>query len=137
MAISRLNGVLLDVDDAAYLAETLKQDFAALAGVGIRPSERVTELQRKLVKAVANASESSRDTHVDVRLIGEQPDSAHTALYDLVDSGEAARILGCTPANVRDLGRRGQIPRHRAGRGWVYPATAVVARAERRAANRG
>lgn len=129
--------VVLDVEDAAFLAEALRHDFAALQGCGIRPSPRVSLLQTTLAKSVADASESTQNTGADARCVGAQHDSGDTALYDLVDTQGAARILGCSQSNVRDLGRRGQLPRHRAGRGWVYPAAAVIARAERRAAKRG
>lgn len=129
--------VLLDSNDAAYLTEALGRLSDALSGHGLRPSEQLVAFRSKLAKACASASDSGRNTDVDVRTVGAQQDSAHIALYDLVDSGEAARILGCTPANVRDLARRGRLPAHRAGRGWLYPAAAVVARSERQAAKRG
>ncbi|MFN6549497.1 helix-turn-helix domain-containing protein [Mycolicibacterium septicum] len=129
--------VLLDSNDAAYLAAALGRLSDALAGHGLRPSEQLVALRTKLAKACASASDSTPDTCADIRTVGAQQDSQHTALYDLVDTDEAARILGCTPANVRDLARRGRLPAHRAGRGWLYPAASVVARAEHRAAKRG
>lgn len=129
--------VLLDSNDALYLAEALGRLSDALAGQGLRPSEQLVALRTKLAKACASASDSGRNADADIRTVGAQQDSPHTALYDLVDSDEAAKILGCTPANVRDLARRGRIPAHRAGRGWLYPAASVVARAEHRASKRG
>ncbi|WP_205848862.1 helix-turn-helix domain-containing protein [Mycolicibacterium mucogenicum] len=63
-----------------------------------------------------------------------QCDAGQAAAYDLVDVKEAAGILGCSPANVRDLIARGRLAGHRAGRNWLLPARVVVERAERRAA---
>lgn len=136
--ITGIKGVILiDTLDADYLVQTLNHDFAALAKQGLRPSERVMELHRCLTKAVANASDPAENACAHVSHVGTDADSSQTAPYDLVDTGEAARILGCTPANVRDLARRGRLRAHRAGRGWVYPAASVVALSERRAAQRG
>ncbi len=128
--------VVLDSSDASYLAEALGRLSDALAEHGLRPSEQLSAMRVKLAKACANASDASKDTSVDVSKVGAQWDSAHTAAYDLVDSNEAARILGCTPANVRDLARRGRLPRHRAGGRWVYPARSVEQLAARRGAKR-
>lgn len=135
--ITGLRGaVLLDSADAAYLAEALQRLCAQLPQ-GLSPSGKLGAIHAQLAKAVAYASNQGRDTSVDVREVGEQRDSRHAAAYDLVDSGEASRILGCTPANVRDLARRGRLPRHRAGGRWLYPARSVVVLAEERAARRG
>lgn len=128
--IERISGVLIDEGDVDFLIRMFEQ----LPKHGIRVVGALAEFESKLRKACAHARHSDRDTLPDVRKVDSQPDSGHVALYDLVDSAEAARILGCTAANVRDLARRGRIPRHRAGRGWVYPAASVVALAEKRAA---
>jgi excisionase family DNA binding protein len=62
--------------------------------------------------------------------------SVHHATYDLMDTAEAAAILGITPGGVRYLADAGRIPAHRAGGRRLYPARAVVERAERQAARR-
>ncbi|MCV7005659.1 helix-turn-helix domain-containing protein [Mycobacterium gordonae] len=54
----------------------------------------------------------------------------------MLDTGEAAAILGIGPNGVRDLVRRGKLPAHRAGGRLLLPALPVVERAERRAAKR-
>lgn len=125
--------VLLDGRDAELLLEM----FGHLPRFGVRVTGALADFEARLRKAFASASDSACDTRAGVRTVGPQGDSSEHALYDLVDTREAAAILGCTPANVRDLARRGRLPAHRAGRGWVYPAAAVVALAERRAAQRG
>jgi hypothetical protein len=136
--ITGLRGVvLLDSNDAAYIAEALARFFSVLTEHGSRPSQQLAEAQAKLRKAAASASDSRTDASGCVRIVGGQQGSLHAGEYDLVDSVQAARILGCTAANVRDLGRRGRLPAHRAGGRWLYPASAVVSRAEEQAAKRG
>lgn len=130
--ITGMRGVILvDGDDAQYLLKLV--DFViGHAGQGAGPNETLKAARTKLAKAVASASVSSQNACVDVRLLGDQQDSPHTRPYDLVDTGEAASILGCTQANIRDLRRRGRLPGHNAGGRWLYPAASVIARAERR-----
>jgi hypothetical protein len=130
--IERVEGVMLGADDAAFLIEMFEQ----LRKRGLNVAGRLADFEARLRKACANVSSRAENSCADVSKVGEQQDSGHAAPYDLVDSGEAARILGCTSANVRDLARRGTLPRHRAGRGWVYPAASVIALSEKRAAGR-
>lgn len=58
------------------------------------------------------------------------PHSSQYAQFDLIDTGEAARLLGISAAGVRDLVYRGQLPGHRAGGRWLIPAASVIERAE-------
>ena len=135
--ITGLRGaVLLELPDATFLADALDHDFQALQSCGIQPSARLADFHQRLAKAVASASQPTGNTLAHASKVDTQQDSGHIALYDLVDTNGAAAIIGCTDSNVRDLGRRGRIPRHRAGRGWVYPAASVVSYAESRAAKR-
>lgn len=136
--ITGLRGVvLLDSNDAAYVAEALSRFFKVLSDQGSRPSQQLVDTQSKLRKAAVSASVSVQNEGPRVRSLGQHHDPPQGGLYDLVDSVAAARILGCTPANVRDLARRGRLPAHRAGSRWLYPAAAVVERAELQAAKRG
>ncbi|MDO0975989.1 helix-turn-helix domain-containing protein [Mycolicibacterium frederiksbergense] len=130
--IERVSGVLLHSDDARYLLDALD----ALL-IGRTPTARLGVFIERLRRNAEKLAPTQENTSLNARNVDLQQNSGHIAQYDLVDSAEAARILGCTPANVRDLARRGRIPRHRAGRGWVYPAASVVALAEKRAAKRG
>lgn len=130
--IERVNGVLLAPEDARYLLDALD---ALLSDR--RASPRLADFVARLRRSAGKLSSTQDDTCVDVSKVGAQRDSVHTATYDLVDSGEAARILGCTPANVRDLASRGRLPRYQAGGRWVYPARSVEQLAARRAAKRG
>ncbi|AFM16989.1 hypothetical protein Mycch_2206 [Mycolicibacterium chubuense NBB4] len=130
--IDRVNGVVLEAVDAKYLLDALDVLLQ-----GRRASPRLADFIDRLRRTAEKLSPAQENTHATVREIGGPHDSGHAGLYDLVDSSEAARILGCTPANVRDLARRGRLPRHRAGGRWLYPARSVAALAERRAATRG
>lgn len=130
--IERVSGVLLDAAEAQFVLDALQ----ALPA-GCRPSARLADVIGRLRRSVEKLSAAQENTCADVRKLDPQQDSGHIATYDLVDTGEAARILGCTPANVRDLARRGRIPAHRAAERWLYPARSVIVLAERRAARRG
>ncbi|GAA2776916.1 helix-turn-helix domain-containing protein [Mycolicibacterium pallens] len=128
--IERVSGVLLGPAEAQYLLDAF--DVLLLDRHPTPPlADFIARLQR-----VAKLALSQENTPPSARKVDAQQDSSHIAQYDLVGSREAASILGCTQSNVRDLARRGRLPRHRAGRGWVYPAASVVALAEKRAALR-
>lgn len=136
--ITGLRGVvLLDSNEARYVAEALARFLVVLGEHGLRASPTLLDAEARLRKAAVGASDSTRSASGGASGVGGHLSSSHSGVYDLVDSVEAAAILGCTPANVRDLARRGRLPAHRAGRGWVYPAQAVAERAERQAAKRG
>lgn len=129
--IERVSGILLEPTDAQYLLDA----FDALLG-DRRPSPRLADFLARMRRTAEKLAPAQDDTCVGARKFDAQQDSGHIALYDLVDSAEEAAILGCTQANVRDLARRGRLPRHRAGGRWVYPAASVAVLAERRAARR-
>jgi hypothetical protein len=125
-------GVLLTPDECSY----------ALAAFGVllrdrHPSARLRAFIDKLAKSVADAGVSGRNADVDASRVVSQDGSGEPARYDLVDTREAATVLGCTPNGVRDLCRRGSLPSFRAGGRWLLPAASVIQRAERKAARRG
>lgn len=131
----RASGVLLDGDDVAYVLAALDKLLQ-----GRRASAQLADFiarLRKAAKSVVPQPDSDVSTGESARLLGVQTDSRHTALYDLLGSAEVAKVLGCTSGNVRDLRARGRLPAHKAGGRWLYPAAAVIARAERQAARRG
>lgn len=110
------------------MAEVL--EHAARVG---RPSARVDDLIRRLRRA-AGPSEDANEAAKGKR---PQPDPGHLRVHDLVDTAHAARIIGCSTANVRYLRARGVLPAHRAGSRFLFPAQPVVEYAERRAARLG
>lgn len=130
--IGRVSGILLEPSDARYLVDALD---ALLRDR--RPSPQLSQFVDRLRRTVAKAGASEQITVVDAREVGAQSDSGHYAPYDVLDTGEAAAILGITANGVRDLARRKSIPAHRAAGRWLYPAASIVALAERRAARKG
>jgi len=125
--IERVAGVLLEPADAEYLLKALDVLLA-----NQHASAQLSAFIDRLRKTAENLATTADNTSAGGRMLGSQRDSAHTAPYDLVDTSEAAAILGCTSRNVRDLGARGVLPRHRAGGRWLYPVASVEARAARR-----
>lgn len=129
--IARVAGVLIEADDARFLLAALE----ALL-VGRRPSARLSVFIERLRRSAATLTPAQGNSYGGVRDFGAEPDSGVFGTYDLVDSGEAARILRIGRAGARDLARRGRLPAHRAGGRWLYPARSVLALAEQRAAKR-
>lgn len=130
MGIERIAGVLLDPADADYLARALVLFEEVLAKQGSRPSPRLVDLERRLTRATSDATRSPTGENVSAATDSTQREVL--SAYEFLDSERAANILGCTPGNVRDLARRGRLPAvHTHGR-WLYPAAAIVARAEHR-----
>jgi excisionase family DNA binding protein len=127
----RATGVILTDEEARYLADVL--DAACRA---MRPSPRVADLARQLRRTVGTPAATNASANESANGRDTQPDPGDIRGHDLLTAGEAARILECSTANVRYLRQRGHLPAHRAGSRWLYPAAAVVARAERQAARR-
>lgn len=129
--ITAQHGLYLTADDAAYLA-----DFLDHVCRKMHPSPRLVDFARRLRKSCAALTPAQENGRNHLRHVHSEPEVSDHRAYDLVDTDEAARLLGCSAANVRDLIRRGKLPAHRAGRGYVLPARAVVERAERKAGRR-
>lgn len=124
--------MLLSLDDARFAVEA----FGALLR-DRRPSAALADfIERLRVRTDAATGVSGRIAGTDARTVAAQRGSPEHAPYDVLTSTEAAAILGITANGVRDLARRGRLAAHRAGGRWLYPATAVVAHSERRAARR-
>ncbi|ORW02483.1 helix-turn-helix domain-containing protein [Mycobacterium kyorinense] len=129
--ITAQHGLYLTVDDAAYLA-----DFLDHVCRSMRPSPRLADFARRLRKSCAALTPAQENGRNHLRGVHSELDVSDHAAYDLVDTDEAARLLGCSAANVRDLVRRGRLPARRAGNRWLLPARVVVERAERKAGRR-
>lgn len=123
-------GVVLEASEAEVLVATIED---LCRRTGRQPSGRLGPIVAKLRKVVANTGDSPTKT---ASLFGNSAKSDQSCAYDLVTTGEAARIIGCTPNNVRDLRRRSVLVGHYTGTRWLYPLRLVEARAERQAARR-
>src|SRR4051794_27375488 len=65
-------------------------------------------------------------------------DGSSSLGQDLIDTQEAARMLGCKPRNVRDLRKRGVLRSGRlVGDRWLIERVEVLAEVHRRAEARG
>lgn len=133
-------GVVLDVSDAEVLVATI-EDLCRRNGR--QPDGRLDLVVMKVRRAAAAMAESdgsatrnSGNASKTVRLFAAKANSDQHCAYDLVSSGEAARILGISAHGVRDLRRRGVLAAHHTGTRWLYPLRLVEARAERQAARR-
>jgi hypothetical protein len=129
--IEQVAGVLLAPADAKYVLDA----FESLL-TDRRPSAQLADFIARLRKTAEASCVSARETAAGVRKLGAQHDPSHYAPCDVLDTNQAAAILGISASGVRDLGSRGVLPRQRAGGRWLYPAPAVVRRAERRAARK-
>ncbi|AUM17200.1 MULTISPECIES: helix-turn-helix domain-containing protein [Rhodococcus] len=109
-------GLLLDTADARFLAACLEQLLRLLAERRLQPTPRV----RALARLLTSATDSGRGTPEPA-----PADDLSVSSHELVDTVTAARILGCTPENVRSLCRRGRLDAQQAGGRWLIPVTAV------------
>jgi hypothetical protein len=135
--ISTLHGIYLTVDDAAELVTFLE----AAARVA-RPNARVDHIARhlrrtvdKLTSAQGNSAPNLSPSKYGVQF---QPGSAQHDGHDdhLVDTSEAAKLLGVTPAGVRYLADNGRLDAQRIAGRWVLRRDVVMARAHQQAARR-
>ncbi|WP_221043261.1 helix-turn-helix domain-containing protein [Mycobacterium senriense] len=117
--------MLLDADDAAYLVGALSRYCELLLADGKQPRPRLESLRAKLkASAVTDGSRSScADTAAKS---GED-------LGHVIGTGDARRILGCTPSGARDLARRGKVRARFTGTRWFFDAADVERYAEARA----
>lgn len=121
-------GVHLSITDVRALLDLLNA-----AAMHASPGPRAAYVIHQLRKSVERLTRATGNAQSGVTIDAEP---VQHAAYDLVDTAEAAAILGVTPGGVRYLAAAGRIPAHRAGGRWLYPARAVVDRAERQAARR-
>lgn len=109
-------GLLLDTDDARFLGSCLDTLLRLLSEKRLAPAPRV----RALARLLTSAADSGRGTPEP-----DHADDLSVSSHELVDTVTAARLLGCTPENVRALCRRGRLDAQQAGGRWLIPVTAV------------
>ncbi|SOX53703.1 DNA-binding protein [Mycobacterium ahvazicum] len=130
--IERVAGTLITPDDADYVLRALQLLTDLLGKQGSRPTPRLAAVTDRIAKTVVSTDVSRPNVSGNVRNPRVQPNSGDDTGYALIDTAAAARILGCTPGNVRDLRRRGVLSGYRVGGRWAYPAEAVMRRAAER-----
>lgn len=130
MTIQRVSGILVSPDDAAYLAGALDHLCKVIRDNGQQPRPRLESLHTKLRKTSVVTGVSASTVSA---CCASAEDSGDDAEYGTVTTAEAARIIGRTPGNVRDLARRSRIrAQHPRGR-WMFDAADVERYAEDRA----
>ncbi len=119
-------GVLLDLDDAQYVSRALAHLVAEInADRGRVASARLVAVTERLARACETARRATPAASNVASSAVADPPPPDDSPYEWITSVEAARILGCTPANVRDRAGRGTLPARRAGGRWVLPAAAI------------
>lgn len=121
--IRRLDGVFVDSEDARKIVRALRLFHGMLPKVGSRPTEEFEELLARLGTAV----------HASIPAVhaSESTDGAHSLQsfdHEFVDTITAARVLGCTPGNVRDRARRGTLPAVQVGGRWLVSTAGLHGR---------
>ena len=123
-----VNGIILSRQEVSY---TLRAFEVLLRNR--RPSPQLAEFLARLARSAAASDVGREKPYGGVSLGDNDHDPAGWLPGDVLDTDEAAAVLGISPAGVRDLARRGRLPAKRAGKRWLLAAAPVVARAERNA----
>lgn len=136
MSVSAQHGLFVTVEDALFIADRLDK---LCAGKDTAPA-RLAHVSKRLRQACAALTPSQEKTGSDrrkhLRGVPFDPEPGDYERYDVVETGEAAQLLGCSAANIRDLIRRDRLPARRAGNRWLVSSSAVLELAQRKAARR-
>lgn len=120
-----VEGVLLTRAEVEFIAVALTRlsEVAFQANQRVHPA--VVDMRDKLRHAVT-VSPADADAGTSVQETAWFQDVSYDYVHhEHVDTAEAARIIGCSAANVRDLCRRGVLPSRRSGHRWLPYAHAV------------
>lgn len=120
--VRRLDGVYLSPEVAKDVADALAYCEDALIKTGRQWTPKMRRIQSDLVAACVSQTDAS------ARKLADKPRSSPLLGHEFVDTITAAEVLGCSPANVRYLVRRGTLPGRRVGNRWLVSADAVHAR---------
>ena len=135
--IASLRGhVLLDEADAVYVARALELLGRLLRENRSEPAPRLQSVTAKLAQCAESGSAPGSSGSNNCRRGASQADPDHDAGYALLSTAEAARVMGTSERNIRDLAARGAIPACRSGGRWLLDAAAVEARGAAKAARR-
>lgn len=123
-----VHGVLLTGPELHY---TLKAFEVLLRDR--RPSPQLAEHLARLQRAYVETDNAAQKACGCGRFADSDGRTGALLPGDVLDTDEAAAILGISAAGVRDLARRGRLPAVQAGGRWLLAAVPVVERAEHRA----
>lgn len=122
------------VDHAVLLTpgavSILVSGLAALEQLAGQRGARLTPALRSLAAQLAEAAEPT-GVGTGVGASTPVPPGPWLALsgHDMLDTDEAAAILGCSASNIRDHCRRGTLPAHRTAGRWLLEREGVQLRA--------
>lgn len=131
MKTEAIVGVFLDEADTRLVVEVLGYLDRIATENGRRPTPKVEALRHRLKSAYLTVS--GRTVPDGASPSSPTRRSLLPSGHELVDTGQAARLLGISPDTIRYHARRGNLPAQRAGGRWLYDAAAVAALAEQRA----
>lgn len=129
--IDRVDGVLVSAEVAAYIGDALQELVAVAARHGVGVPARLQHLAESLRK-VTNASQTQVNASSNASDSWLAPDWGNHEGYGTCTPAQAAEILGCTAANVRDLAERGTIAGTKIGGRWQLDRHTVQALADSR-----
>ena len=135
---ARLSGVQLTDEEFERIGQAVDLLHRLLIANGNRPPSWVLGLfQITGGDASTRPGQIRQRAGVDARVIADQQLSTDDAQRALIDSRQAAAIVGISPNGIRDLARRGTLPARRAGGRWLFDAAALEFYAEQRAHHLG
>ena len=100
-------GIVISTRDAHLLATTVfsAADFAHQRGARLDP--RILSLAVDITSALGASEEPSPQLNEPIE-------------HEHIDASEAAKILNCSPRNVRDLAKRKRLPGTKVAGSWQF-----------------
>jgi excisionase family DNA binding protein len=99
--------VILDDAEAHQLAHAVMTAHQFMRSHGAGMNSSVLVLAANIATTSGNPDNPDDDTEQHVE-------------HEQIDTAEAAKLLGCSPRNVRYLADRGRIPGHRVAGRWTF-----------------
>lgn len=100
-------GIYLTLDEARAITKAI----LAANTLANQRGGRLPSMTLKLTADIISATGNTENHH---------PAPTETIEYERIDTAEAARILGCTNRNVRNLADRHRIPGHKVSGRWQF-----------------
>lgn len=115
-------GVHLDAADTALIVKLIDayEDTLTAGGKGRVLGASVLKLRAELERANARVKAHGPSVRANVNPTGGEQVPGHGEVHGLIDSRQAAAILGITSGGVRHRARTGKIGSRKAGGRWLY-----------------
>ncbi|MFI6396661.1 hypothetical protein ACIBED_00935 [Rhodococcus coprophilus] len=117
-----ITGVYLDAGDTALIVKLIDAygDMLSAAGKGRVLGASVVKLRVELERANARVKAHGPSVRASVNPTGGEKVPGQGEIHGLIDSRQAAAILGITPGGVRHRARTGKIGSRRVAGRWAY-----------------